>query len=329
MFLGAAVCNLGLAFWGGLYPDLLFGFFEIAPPLAPTPWNLVIGLVGLYGLVYLWVAWKPAQGDIPVALGLITKIVGPITWCAMVWGVDQEIAVLFSLVLWCDLVWWLPFCWYLLRHSRLRATVIAWLAVAFHFLASVGLLLVAPGTELTEDFARRQQWISGSTGVWVTTWMCWSLSSISLLALCLPWSQALFRIARSRWIIGGIALIAVGVGFDLAGETVMIVQLTRADLTVSEFVQAARSYQWLSPIIANGLYAVGGCMLSIVAWHAGQMRGLLGGMGFVMWFAAAVLTVATVINQTAIMAVSGAAIMLVFLPWAAWLDWRLRDDAPP
>lgn len=309
-----------------MLPTQFFALFEMSPPDEPLPWSWVAATVGAFALLYAAAAWRPERGDVAIAIGLTAKVAGPLTWLGMVAG-GRATPSVFPLVLSADLIWWLPFCWYLLRRSRWRATTLAWLSVAAHLAASFGLLLVASGTELNADPARRQQWIMESTGTWVAAWTCWSLSSMSLLAVCLAWSIELFRATQRRVVILGCAIIAIGVCFDLAGETVMIVQLTRRDLTLAGFSQAARTYQLLSPVIANGLYPMGGFILSYVAWKSGQLRGVTGMAGFVMWFAAVILTLATLVNQTAIMTASGALIMGLYLPWAAMLGWRLRGPA--
>lgn len=298
----------------------------MSPPDEPFPWSWVAAMVGAFALLYAWAAWRPERGDVAIAIGLAAKVGGPVAWLGMVCA-GRATASLFPLVMSADMIWWLPFCWYLLRGSRWRGTALAWFSVVVHLAASLGLLLVAPGTELTADPAQRQQWILESTGTWVAAWTCWSISSTSLLAVCLAWSIELRRRTQRRLIMVGCALIAMGVCCDLSGETVMIVQLTRHDLTLAGFSHAARAYQWLSPVIANGLYALGGFILSCVAWKSGQLRGATGAAGFVMWFAALILTLATLVNHTAIMTASGAAIMLLYLPWAATLGWRLRNTA--
>jgi len=277
-------------------------------------------MVGAFALLYIFAAWRPDQGDIAIAMGLTAKIAGPAVWLGMVIA-GRAAPSLFPLVLCTDIIWWLPFCWYLLRQSRWRSTVIVWLSVGLHLAASIGLLLVASGTELNEELDQRHQWIVESTGVWVGTW---SLSSLSLLAVCMAWSIELHRSTRHRAVIVGCVLIAIGVCFDLSGETVLIVQLMRRELSLTSFVEAARTYQILSPAIANGMYCLGGFILSYVAWQSGQLSGVIGVAGFVMWFAALLLTLATLANQTAIMTASGAVIMLLYLPWATVLGWRLR-----
>lgn len=284
-------------------------------------------IVGGFACLYLFAAWRPDQGDIAVAIGLTAKVAGPVGWLGMV-AAGHSVPSLFPLVLCTDIIWWLPFCWYLLRKSRWRGTAIAWLSVGLHLAASLGLLLVARGTELNPDWGQRQQWIVESTGIWVATWSCWALSSLSLLAVCWAWSIELHGSTGHRAVIVGCALIAIGVCFDLTGESIMVVRLTRGELSLASFAQAARTYQILSPAIANGLYCLGGFILSYVAWKSGQLRGIIGVAGFLMWFAALVLTWATLANQTAVMTASGAAIMLMYLPWATVLGWRLRGNCP-
>ncbi len=324
----AAVLNVVLAIVSGLFPDPFFALFATVPPDDPCPWSWVAVAIGACGLLYLYAAWRPEQADVAIAVGLVSKMMGPIAWLGML-GLGRATPALFPLVVGGDIIWWLPFAWFLLRRTPWRKTVIAWFSVAAHLAASVGLLLVAQGTELNTDLAARQQWIVASIGIWVATWTCWSVSSLSLLAVCLAWSDTLRQPGKWRLAEFAAAIVAVGVCFDLAGESVAVTQLTRSGLSLPDFAFYARWYQWLSPLVANGLYPVGGIVLSCLAWQSGQLRGAAGVAGFAMWSCAIILTIATLVSQTAIMTASGALIMLLYLYWATSLGirWRPTSDS--
>lgn len=72
-----------------------------------------LGMVlGLYGLLYLDVARRPAQGWLVAAVGLTGKVLGPLglAWLILTgtWPADTVILVVTN-----DLIWWIPFAWYL------------------------------------------------------------------------------------------------------------------------------------------------------------------------------------------------------------------------
>jgi hypothetical protein len=189
---------------------------------------------------------------------------------------------------------------------------IAW-CFGIHLFANIYLLRVAGGTELVESLAQRQAFVLERTWLWVATWLFWSLSSISLLGFCAAWAT---RIKQSRSSIAfALAVIAVGVGFDLYGETVLITRATR-DQSVAEFTSIVRQYQFVGPGVANGLYCVGGVMLSILSWRAGFLRGTAGILGFLVWVVGFGLTAAAFADHRLAMIACGGGVMLLFLPWS-------------
>ena len=80
----------------------------------------------------------------------------------------------------------------------------------------------------------------------------------------------------------------------------------------------------LSPGIANGLYCAGGLLLSVVSWRSGWLRGWAGVTGFLTWSVGLSLTVFAFQNHREGVIVSGGLLMALFIPWAAWLGWRMR-----
>lgn len=200
---------------------------------------------------------------------------------------------------------------------------------AVHLVACIGLLLIADATELNPDMESRARWVRTHVGIWTVTWVLWSVSSISLLALFLVWTTEMRRAApyrRFAWI--GCATVAIGLAFDLAGETVLITRATAADLSVQQFADVVRLYGLLGPGVANGLYCVGGLMVSTVAWRGGWLRGPVGFLGFVMWSVGMGLTFAAFADHDRAMVVTGGGVMLLFIPWAAALAWKLREIHP-
>lgn len=326
LFLVAAAYNITFGVWSGFFPDAFFRWFEMPPPGGPVPWPVMAAVVCLLGVLYAAAAWCPDRADVIVAIGLTSKIAGPLGWLVAV--ADGSLPPrMFPLVLVGDVLWWFPFLFYLLRQSHRRATIVVAIAVAFHIAACVGLLVIAPGTEMTPDISQRQQWVLGAPGTWTAVWMVWSLASMSLLALCIVWAERLKELASSSVVaVLACAIVAVGVGCDLFGECVMIVWGTRANISVNEFAEAMRWYQLLSPAAANGLYCIGGLMLSSLSWKNGWLRGTPGVVGFVMWIMGLGLTAATLVEHRIGMIVAGGAVMLLFIPWATVLGWRLRKS---
>ena len=213
------------------------------------------------------------------------------------------------------------------RRRRYRAHV-AWASVAIHLAAGLGVLLVAPGTDAEPDVAARGAWIAAHATLWRANWLVWMLAAASLLAFCLVWSARLAELGASRRALAaGCAVVAAGVLFDLTSETMLIVWAPRPGLSADEFASLARWYRWLGPGAANGLYCVGGIVLTAEAWRIGWLRGPLGIMGWVMWGVGVLLTVAAIIDSRPLLVASAAGVIALYTVWVGCVGWKLWGTA--
>lgn len=340
LFALAAIYNLAFAIWSGVFPRAFFQtLLAMEPPAEPVRWPVVAVVVGLFGLLYAYAAWRPERADIVVAVGLMSKIAGPLGWLVAV-SQQQWPVRTFPLVLLGDLLWWFPLLAYLLRNTPLRAAQMMWLSAAVHLVACLGLLFVAPGAELgdllapragfTDTHAWRHAWVAAHRTQWVAVWMVWSVSSLSLLALFIVWAARLWR-WRELQATAFAACLVVGCGvlLDLCGESTQIAWAARPELDDLGFLKATLWYQRLSPAAANGLYCCGGMLLSNLSWQIGLVRGGTGVLGMVLWTVGLALTAATMVSSSLGMIVSGAAVMLLYIPFAALLGWKFRRPAAP
>ncbi len=324
LFALAAVYNAAFGIWAGFVPHSFFTLFQLDPPRYPSIWACLGMVVGVYALAYAYVAWKPQQGTPFIAIGLLGKVLGPVGWLAAVASGELPPRT-FPLILANDLVWWFPFLWYLLRDRPDRRMIIAWASVAIHIVASLALMAAAGGTEMVSDMAERMMWVTEHVALWSATWMAWVLASMSLIAFSLAWAATLLeRGAWRGWAILGFAIILLGLLFDLAGESLNLMWPTRRGLSVAEFAWGARLYAFLSAATANGLYCIGGLVLSAVAWQIGWLRGWAGRLGFLMWIIGIGLTVMVILDHGPGMIVAGAGVMALFIPWAAIVGWKMR-----
>ncbi|WBQ04390.1 hypothetical protein [Kribbella sp. CA-293567] len=100
----------------GLYavidPQWLFRVAGMPPSNTPQIFATLGMVLGLYGLLYLEAARRPAEGWLIAAVGLTGKILGPLglTWLIVtgVWP-WQTVAIIVTN----DLIWWVPFALYL------------------------------------------------------------------------------------------------------------------------------------------------------------------------------------------------------------------------
>ena len=315
LFALAAAYNLAFGVWAGFFPQAFFTLFRLEPTNYPSLWACLGMVVGVYALAYAYVAWKPEDGDVLIWIGLIGKILGPLGWIKTVWegGLPPRT---FPLILANDLIWWFPFLLYLFRNHKSRAKILVSLVVFVHLVACLGALLASGGTEIVSSLAGRQQWILNSIPLWTTVWMAWVLSSLSLLAFFPLWAWEL----KSR--LG--AFIFAAVAFDLVGELHYIVLATDPALTLEQFAEAVSRYNFFSVVLANGLYCLLGLVFSALSWKKSFLRGGVGVLGFAMWTTGLGLSLAALVESRLGIIVGAAAVMALFVPWAALAGWRFQ-----
>jgi len=251
---------------------------------------------------------------------------GPLAWLASVWMGTASHRI-FPLVVVGDLAWWLPLAYYLMRQWEWRRVAVAWAGAALHLVACTGLLMVAQGAETNPEIASRQVWILSHTPLWVTVWTMWTLASISLLAFVLVWSKTMRRHRANRTLLfSACAAIAVGVLFDLSGETTLAICATQQGAPLQHFAASIRQYQWLSAAVANGLYCAAGMALTREAWRCGQLNLLLTLWGYTMWLTGMLLTVGAVFQLEWLMIAAGAGVMILFTPWKIVTGYTLRVE---
>jgi hypothetical protein len=289
-------------------------------------------VIGVYGLGYAYVAWKPEKGDVLVLLGLVGRVLGPIGW---LWAVGQgEFPPrMFPLILANDLIWWFPFLAYLLRRSAKRRVIIAMTVVAFHILGCIALLIVRHGTDAESDVVVRAGFVLAHSTWWTICWFVWSAASMGLLAFFVVWAVQLRESQVSRtWLLIGCGLCAVGLCIDLLSEAIAIVCLQDSHGTLERFEYWARAMSLLGAGIGNGLYCVGGAVMSVASWRAGFQRGLLATVAAAMWMCGIGLSVATFADQLELMMFLGAVVMILFILWATFTGLRFHNqirDAEP
>ncbi len=161
-FVLAGGYNLAFGFWSGFFPLQFFELFELAPPRYPSLWACLGMVVGVYGLLYWYAAWKPDRGRAIIAVGLLGKVLGPI---GMAFALGQEWPRRVAMLnLYNDIIWWLPFALFLIRDwplGRRIAAAAPWCCAGLHSIALAVMALALRGGMLTEpDLGRRAAYLA-------------------------------------------------------------------------------------------------------------------------------------------------------------------------
>jgi hypothetical protein len=114
VFIAAGVYNIGWGLLAAIDPQWLFRFSGMPAQNYPQIFMTLGMVLGVYGLLYLEVARRPADGFAIAAVGLLGKVLGPAGWLWLYatgrWPLASGVLILTN-----DLVWWLPFAGYLRR----------------------------------------------------------------------------------------------------------------------------------------------------------------------------------------------------------------------
>jgi hypothetical protein len=331
----AGCYNLAFGLWAAVWPLAFFQLFEIPSPRYPGIWACLGMVVGLYGLLY-WHAASKLEAAWPIiAVGLLGKVLGLVGMVAS-FG-DEWPRRLGMICVYNDLIWWLPFGLFLVRGTvlgRWIAWLAPWLCVAFHAAALVMLAVcLQPGTLIEPDLAARATYIASHVAAWTIGWSMWILAAVSLVGFYAWWGSRLtvgqtFSSAKPRTIIAILAVIitAFGTVCDFSGESSLILLLVdrlanaaNGSLTTLELARVGhieRAFTLLSAGAANGLYTVGGIMLTLLT--PGLPKWVRAAM-WITWLAGIGMTVAAIANSTPGMVATTAVLFPPFLVWVGWM----------
>lgn len=323
-FVAAGIYNLAFGLWAAILPLSFFEMFAIPTPRYPGIWACLGMVVGLYGLLYLHAAWKLESAWPIIAIGLAGKLLGPIGMALssdVDWPRRVGMVCVFN-----DLIWWLPFALFLVRGMSVGRRLVAlapWLCVAAHLLALAMLILVLRHGGLIEpDVVARGRYISAHPVAWSLGWSTWMLAAASLVGFYAWWGS---RLTAQSVALIAVLITAVGMFCDFGGESLLALLLVERASSGGDsaalFAGVERAFVLLSAGAANGLYTLGGALLTLAtpnlpAWVRAAMWGT--------WLAGAGMSVAAAFGSISGLVISSAFLFPLMLVWMVWLGaaWR-------
>jgi len=316
IFGAAAAYNIAFGLWAALAPRSFFATFELTPPVYPSIWACLGMVIGLYGLGYAYAAARIERAAPFIAIGLLGKLLGPAGWILTVIRGEWPIRTL-TLILFNDVIWWLPFALFLLEGTRLARSMRRLAPAACAATNLVGIIAMATtlrfGTEIVPLPADRIAYIAAHPILWRGGWCAWIASGVTLVAFYAWWGGFL---ERPRWGLVAVAIAAVGLSCDFAGESILIAWLPR------HYESLARAATLLSGAAANGLYTLAGIVLTIAT---PSLRGLLRALTWAVWLVGGALTALAIAGLPLGIAVSTAILFALFCPWVLLIGWSLRS----
>jgi small multidrug resistance pump len=324
IFAAAAMYNLCFGIWAISLPNSFFERFKLGVPTHPWVWSCLGMVIGIYGLGYAYVAWKPDRGDVLAALGLLGKILGPLGWLHAVSRGEIPIRT-FPLILFDDLIWWFPFGAYLLRRFQWNEWA-ACLFVAFaHCVACVLLICVAGGTAAQAVAEARFEFVQHNILLWCLCWISWTVASLGLATVFVVWGRVLARFSAAwrwdivAWLSGGIGLM-----FDLSSEVLSLIKLSDNQMSLGLFQFWSDRITVLGPGIGNAMYCACGLIMTAISWRCRFQRNAAGVLAFATWCIGLVLSAAAFLQRGDLMTEFGAILMACFIPWTIWTALQMR-----
>lgn len=323
-FVAAGIYNLAFGLWAAIWPLSFFELFAIPAPRYPGIWACLGMVVGLYGLLYLYAAWKLDAAWPIIAVGLLGKVLGPI---GMAMAIDDEwprrVAML---CVFNDLIWWPPFGLFLVRGTAVGRWLVAWapwLCVISHVIAITMLALVLRQGGLTEpDVSVRAQYIAAHPDAWALGWSTWMFAAATLVGFYAWWGS---RLDAEPVATAAVVITAAGMVCDFSGESLLALLLVErasaaGDLAAT-FGGIERAFVLLSAGAANGLYTIGGVILT---WITPDLPRWVRAAMWATWLAGGAMTASAIFGSVTGMIVSTVVLFPLLLAWTIWMAARWR-----
>ena len=329
IFILAGAYNIAVGLWAALAPRSLFDWMELGAPSHPGIWACLGMVIGLYGLIYLQVAFTDSRHRSSVVvlagrrfeydftrfligIGLVGKILGPIGFVLAVHNGELPLRMI-SLVALDDLIWWVPFILYLIDGTAIAnrlAREAPLLCSIIHVAAAVATLAwIRGGSEAEPDPIARAVYVAANAPTCRAAWFIWMIAAISLGGFFCWWAARSPKpnLARIALLVG-----CVGIAVDFFADSLFIGWLPQHYST------------FVSEVFANGLYSIAGAMMMFAS---APMRPWFRAWGWIVWLAGLALAVSGALRWEAAIVGSSGLLLGAFIPWV-WLANRQRDESP-
>jgi hypothetical protein len=333
IFALAGLYNIAFGSWAALFPRAAFDLLDLGEPSHPEIWACLGMVVGLYGLLYLQVAFTdPAHRHsvvsfgkmrieydftrFVIALGLAGKILGPIGLVLAV-GQGRFSIRLLSLLVFNDLIWWAAFTWYLIDDSAFARLVERHVpricAVAHAVTALATLFFIRGGSEAIADPMQRATYIASHVATWRVAWFLWMIAAITLVSFYCWWAA---RLAHQTLALVALCISFAGLAADFFADALFIAWMP------DRYAAVARPTTFVSEVVANGLYSIAGAMLMRATPDLPVNFRM---WGWLVWTAGLMLAVCGAIRWDGGIVAASAALLALFTPWV-WVANQAIDE---
>ena len=178
-----------------------------------------------------------------------------------------------------------------------------------------------PGLPVGDDLATRLSYINNNLTLWQLGWLSWMLSALSLLAFAVMLSTELQPGVARQY---GVLLVALGMAPDLMAETLyafVMPHIAVEQLALLQFIDVLAMH--LTGFLGNGLYNVGGMLLTLALLKQQPALKLWLFPGLVAWLLGLGLSLAIALQQLKLAEYFTAASMVLSTGWFVLIAWKL------
>jgi hypothetical protein len=335
IFFLAGAYNIVVGLWATLAPRALFDVLDLGEPSHPGIWACLGMVIGLYGLVYLQVAFTdPRQRSsavvvaghrveydftrLLIGIGLAGKILGPVGFVLAVQNGELPLRMTALIVL-DDLIWWAPFAMYLIDGTPIAGVLASHaprLCAIVHVVAAGATLAwIRGGSEAEPDPIARAAYVASHAPTWRAAWFIWMVAAISFGGFLCWWAARSPKphLARIALVVG-----CLGIFADFFADALFIGWLPE------RYSNYALLTTILSEVVANGLYSIAG---AILMFGALPMRPWFRAWGWTVWLAGFALAISGAMRWDAAIVTSSGLLLGTFIPWV-WLANSFLDESP-
>jgi hypothetical protein len=214
------------------------------------------------------------------------------------------------------------------RQIRL-VKIIPYLCAVVHLIAAFALAFaLRGGSEVVTDPLERARYVVEHTLLWRIGWIIWMASAASLIAFYFWWAS---RLSFPGLAVAGVCIAACGMLFDLSGETIYAAWLPNlateaihdpgnmAEEAVVRFTRIQHLGTFLTAILANGLYTLGGILLTLKTSFNRSMSVVT----WTIWICGAAMSISAIAGNTTGMVVSSTVLFPLFILWCPLMAWTL------
>ena len=203
-----------------------------------------------------------------------------------------------------------------------RVATVPLLCALLHAAAFLVLPGLAGGTEAEPNPAARAAYIREHVALWRVSWSIWMTAAVSLGVFYLWWG---LRVPLRGWGTTGAVIGFLGMACDHSGESVYLIKLVhRAQASpedVPAFLATQRFATLLTTVAANGLYTLGGVVLTL---STPRLPRKVQAAMWTTWVAGVGMSLFAAWEWTLGLVVVTPILFLSFVGWVTWMGFRWR-----